>query len=110
MRHAHARTWTNSGPTYASVTASVSKAIARAHELGILYADDDWSPISDLTLALLMKRAGIQWEYAPLEGLVEIVWPPVCGIHVMYLEKEQTPAEKRFAIRHGLGHVLAGHV
>lgn len=76
----------------------------------MLYAHDDWSPLSDITLALLLRRASIQWEYVPLHGLVEIVWPPVCGIHVLYVEREQTPGEKRYAVRHGLGHVLAGHV
>lgn len=78
--------------------------------MGILYADADWSPISDLTLALLLKRAGVAWDYAPLDGLCEIVTPPICGIHLMLVEHLQTPAERRFAVRHGLGHVLAGHV
>lgn len=66
--------------------------------------------MSDLTLALLLKRAGIQWRYASLEGLCEVVSPPICGIHIMLVERAQTPAERRFAVRHGLGHVLAGHV
>ena len=88
----------------------MAAALHKAHELGILYADEDWAPISDLTLALLLKRAGIRWEYAALDGLCEIVSPPICGIHLMLVERAQTPGEKRFAVRHGLGHVLAGHV
>lgn len=59
---------------------------------------------------MLLKRANVRWTYAPLEGLVEIVWPPICGAHVMLVERAQTPGEKRFAVRHGLGHVLASHV
>jgi hypothetical protein len=88
----------------------VQAALNKAHELGILYADEDWAPISDLTLALLLKRAGIRWEYAALDGLCEIIAPPICGIHIMLVERAQTPGEKRFAVRHGLAHVLAGHV
>lgn len=76
----------------------------------MLYADEDWSPLSDLTLALLLKRAGVQWSYAPLAGICEIVTPPICGIHLMLVEEVQTNAERRFAVRHGLAHVLAGHV
>lgn len=75
-----------------------------------MYASDDWSPLSDITLALLLKRAGIRWRYVPLEGLTEIVWPPICGVHVLHLERAQTPGERRLAVRHGLGHVLAGHL
>jgi len=61
-------------------------------------------------LALLLERAGIRWKYVPLEGLAEIVWPPVCGRHLMFVERHQLPGERRFAIRHGLAHVVAGHV
>jgi hypothetical protein len=46
----------------------------------------------------------------PLYGLTEIVWPPICGVHVLHLERAQTPGERRLAVRHGLGHVLAGHL
>lgn len=87
----------------------VAQLVARTRDLGILYADDDWSPLSDITMALLLERAGIHWQYLPSEGLTEVVWPPVCGIHIMQLAKGQPYAERRFAIRHGLGHVLAGH-
>lgn len=88
---------------------STAAAVLKAQSYGILYGDDDWQ-CSDITLALLLKRVGIEWSYAPLDGLCEIVTPPICGIHLMLVEHAQTPAEKRFAVRHGLGHVLAGHV
>src|SRR5579859_5190952 len=93
-----------------AVMGAVRQALRRATDLGVLYASEDWSPLSDITLSLLLARAGIRWEYTALHGLVEIVWPPICGIHVMLVEKSQLPGEKRFAVRHGLGHVLAGHV
>ena len=76
----------------------------------MLYGSDDWAPLSDITLGLLARRAGVQWRYVPLGGLAEIVWPPLCGTYHLHIEHEQTPGEKRFAIRHGLAHVLDGHV
>ncbi len=77
-------------------------------DLGILYADDDWAPISDINLQLLLRRAGIRVHQLPLYGPAEIVWPAICGTHLMYVERMQTAGEKSLAIRHGLGHVLAG--
>lgn len=88
----------------------VRTLVEQAEQLGVLYASEDWAPLSDITLGLLLKRANIAWRYLPLHGLAEIVWPPICGVHIMQLEREQTPGEKRLAVRHGLGHVLAGHV
>jgi uncharacterized protein DUF955 len=51
----------------------------------------------------------VRWRYCAMDGLAEIIWPPVCGIHIMHLAKGQPYAERRFAMRHGLAHVLAGH-
>lgn len=93
-----------------AVSEHVTHLVRRTHQRGILYASHDWSPLSDLTLALLLRRAGISWSYAPLDGVAEIVWPPVCGVYHLQLEREQTPGERRFATRHGLAHVLAGDV
>ena len=94
----------------ARLRAEVSALIARCHELGVLYAHDDWSPLSDITLGLLLRRAGIQWRYCALEHVGEIVWPPVCGIHLLQVDRYESRAGRRFALRHGLAHVLAGHV
>lgn len=88
----------------------VGNLVRECERLGVAYASDDWSPLSDITLALLFEKVGIRWRHVPLEGLCEIVWPPVCGIYVMHIDRCQTPGQKRFAARHGLGHVLAGHV
>jgi len=90
--------------------ADVARLVKCCHELGVLYASDDWSPLSDITLGLLLRRAGIQWRYCELEHAGEIVWPPVCGIHLLQLDRYQPRLERRFALRHGLAHVLAGHV
>jgi hypothetical protein len=97
-------------PGTAPLRAEVETLVRRCHELGVLYASDDWSPLSDITLGLLLKRAGIQWRYCELEPVGEIVWPPVCGIHLLQLDRYQPRLERRFALRHGLAHVLAGHV
>ncbi|MGH9659409.1 MAG: ImmA/IrrE family metallo-endopeptidase [Bryobacteraceae bacterium] len=78
--------------------------------LGVAY-NSEFSPLSDLTFALLLTRAGVRWRYAPLEGgICEIVWPPIYGVHLMQIDKQLTTAERRFAMRHGLAHVLDGHL
>lgn len=110
MGHAQSNSSTTNAPAYAAAKAATAAAVRNAHALGVLYADVDWSPLSDITLALLLKRAGVEWSYAALDGICEIVTPPICGIHLMLVEGVQTNAAKRFAVRHGLGHVLAGHV
>lgn len=110
MENAQRHSSTKNALAYAAAKLAADAAVRAAVDLGVLYADEDWAPLSDLTLALLLKRAGVQWEYAPLAGICEIVTPPICGIHLMLVEEVQTNAERRFAVRHGLGHVLAGHV
>lgn len=69
----------------------------------------DFSPLSDLQLAWLLRRCWIEWEYVPMEGVLEVVWPPAFGRHLVQLAKDQHPGARRFALRHGLGHVLGGH-
>lgn len=95
---------------HAAVVREVRRLVARCHQLGVAYATDDWSPLSDITLGLLLRRAGIQWEYVHAEHFGEVVWPPICGTYLLQLNRAQPPAHRRFALRHGLAHVLAGHV
>lgn len=84
--------------------------MATCDRLGVAY-NSEFSPLSDLTFALLLTRAGVRWRYAPLEGgICEIVWPPIYGVHLMQIDKHLTTAERRFAMRHGLAHVLDGHL
>lgn len=79
-------------------------------QLGVAY-NSEFSPLSDLTIALLLTRAGVRWKHAPLEGgISEIVWPPIYGVHFMQIDKHLTLGERRFAMRHGLAHVLDGHL
>ncbi len=84
------------------------RCVAICWALGTLYADDVWAPISALDLELLLERAHILVEQLPLHGPAEIVWPAICGIYSMFVERMQTKGEKALAMRHGLGHVLAG--
>ncbi|MBK8002399.1 MAG: ImmA/IrrE family metallo-endopeptidase [Gemmatimonadetes bacterium] len=84
--------------------------MAACDRLGVAY-NSEFSPLSDLTFAVLLTRAGVRWRYAPLEGgICEIVWPPIYGVHLMQIDKHLTTAERRFAMRHGLAHVLDGHL
>lgn len=93
------------------VLADVRRAVAAARATGLAYADDDWSPISDITLEGLAGRAGIVISKRPLPPeLFELVTPPTAGVYPMVLNRDHTWGCKRFALRHGLGHVLAGHV
>jgi len=88
----------------------VNRLVAACDRLGVAY-NSEFSPLSDLTFALLLTRAGVRWRYAPLEGgICEIVWPPIYGVHLMQIDKHLTTAERRFAMRHGLAHVLDGHL
>lgn len=89
--------------------AAVRNLLAECEHHGVLYASE-WSPLSEITLALLFDRCGIRWRHRPMEGLCEIVWPPICGIYVMHIDRDQSSCARRFAMRHGLAHVLAGHV
>jgi hypothetical protein len=100
----------NSDAAAAAAIARVPRLIEQTEQLGILYAAPEWAPTSDLTFAIALKNAGVRWRYVPLGGITEIVWPPLCGIHRMYIDSEQTPGEKRLGIRHGFAHVLDGHV
>lgn len=92
-----------------AVSKTVLFLVARCETFGVIYADPECGPLSDLTFVMLLDRVGIRWEYRVMEGLCEIVWPPICGVHLVQLASDQSPQEKRFAIRHAFGHVLSGH-
>ena len=84
--------------------------MAACDRLGVAY-NSEFSPLSDLTFSLLLTRAGVRWRYAPLEGgICEIVWPAIYGVHLMQIDKHLSTSERRFAMRHGLAHVLDGHL
>lgn len=44
-----------------------------------------------------------------MDGVLEVVWPPAFGRHLIQLAKQQHAGARRFALRHGLAHVLGGH-
>lgn len=95
--------------TSTAVATSARATKLKAQSLGILYADDDWAPVGDVDVAMLLARAGVRWAYRPLR-CAEFVTPPIFGRHVMLLDETLCGGERALALRHGLGHVLAGHV
>lgn len=44
-----------------------------------------------------------------MEGVLEVAWPSAFGRHLLQLSKDQHHDARRFALRHGLAHVLAYH-
>lgn len=88
--------------------AEALKLVDRCAQLGVPW-NADFGPHSDLTLALLFKRCWISYSYVPELGVDEIVWPPAYGQHQMMISAELGAGPRRFAMRHGLAHVLAGH-
>src|SRR5574337_1060676 len=93
-----------------TVCRGVDRLVAACDRLGVAY-NSEFSPLSDLTFALLLTRAAVRWRYAPLEGgICEIVCPAIYGVHLMQVDKHLTTAERRSAMRHGLAHPLDGHL
>lgn len=68
-----------------------------------------FSPLSDLLFAFLVRRCWIEYEYIAELGFVEVIWPPAFGAHQMSLSADLSIDARRFACRHGMAHVLAGH-
>lgn len=94
-----------------AVLDDVSRAVAAARATGLAYADDDWSPVSDISLELLAKLARIDIHKLALpETILELVAPETAGRFPLVLNRTHDWGAKRFALRHGIGHVLAHHV
>lgn len=94
----------------AAVFAEVKDALAHARRVGVPYADL-FSPLGDEALDEAMRRLTITVREEPLGyGELEAVMPPVYGRYVMVISSSVDRSKRRFARRHGLGHVAAGHV
>jgi hypothetical protein len=75
------------------------------------YADDMWSPDSDVTLELIAARLGaelLEDELAP--ATQELGVPGYFGVPVIIINRNIAPGLKRLALRHGLGHLVAGEL
>lgn len=93
-----------------AVVQEVARAIEGLHARGLGYAEI-FSPLHDDGIADVVRRNTILLRSDELgEGVHEVVTPPAFGRYVMTISTQLDIPRRRFAIRHGLGHVVAGHV
>jgi hypothetical protein len=94
----------------AAVVRETAGAITGLHRRFIGYAEI-FSPLHDDGIAEVLRKSTILLRIEELEDSeFEIVSPPVYGRYLMTIASKLSPDQRRFAIRHGLGHVVAGHV
>jgi hypothetical protein len=97
-------------PEDPTVIRETADAIRRLHREGIPYADI-FSPLGDEQLAESLRRASVLCRLDAMGAREqELLTPPIFGRYVMTISNELTPQQRAFAIRHGFGHVTAGHV
>lgn len=93
-----------------SVIREVAEAIRRLQRRGIPYADI-FSPLVDEKLAVSLRQAHILCRVDEMGNMEqELLTPPIFGRYVMTISKALDPRQRAFAMRHGFGHVMAGHV
>src|SRR5690606_36146460 len=91
------------------VLRAAARAVRVATDRGLLYGDV-FSPLGDESIRLLALRLTVQVHYAPIGTRdLEAVVPPIYGRYVMVVSTDVDEPRRRFAVRHGLGHVAAGH-
>jgi Zn-dependent peptidase ImmA (M78 family) len=94
----------------AAVIAAAAQAIRHVQSRGILYADL-FSPLHDDGLRDALRRLTISVRGESLGTQdIEAVSPPVYGRYLMLYSTDVDDSRRRFALRHGMGHVAAGHV
>lgn len=97
--------------TAAVVTSTRMLLRAVRNQSGLFYADEDWSPVSDITVEILARKLGCLVLRRPLaEGIDEIAIPGLGVSPAILVNTRNSPGMKRVALRHGLAHVLAGEV
>jgi hypothetical protein len=80
-------------------------------QAGLAYADDTWSPISDITLDLIARRMGTLISHRDLgEGIQELGMPGYLGVPVIVVNRRLSWGTRRLALRHGLAHLVAGEL
>jgi len=94
------------------VVASARALLERARgQGGHCYADQDFSPISELDVEILAHRFGARIRVAPLpDEIQELAVPGIAGPHTLRINRDLPPAFRRLAMRHGLAHVIAGEL
>lgn len=93
-----------------AVARDVAAALKALQSRGIPYADI-LSPLAPDRLVDAMRRSAVLLrvdELGPKDQ--ELVTPPIYGRYVMTIAKALDTRRRSFAMRHGFGHVVAGHV
>lgn len=94
----------------AEVLDATRRAIGQLHAMGIFYADV-FAPLHDDALVAAMRRLTIRVRAEPLgPDAAEAVAAPFLGRYPLLYSSDLDDARRHFALRHGMGHVVAGHV
>jgi len=94
----------------ADVLHAVADAVRQLQRLGIGY-DDLFSPMTDEAMDAALRRLTIRASgHALGTGTLELVTPPLYGRYLLLWSTDVDADRRRFALRHGMGHVAAGHV
>ena len=94
----------------ADVLESTRSAIESLHAMLVPYADI-MAPLHDGGLQDAMRKLTIRPRGESLGTQdVEAVSPPVFGRYILLYSTDIDDRRRGFAIRHGMGHVAAGHV
>ena len=97
-------------PADVAVLEATRRAIAQLGAMGIGYADV-FSPLTEDALRDALRRLTVRVRDEPLgRQELEAVSPPVFGRYAMLVSTDLDDARRGFAMRHGMGHVVAGHV
>jgi hypothetical protein len=94
----------------ADVLHAVADAVRQLQRLGIGY-DDLFSPLPDEALDIALRRLTIRASgHALGTETLELVTPPLYGRYLLLWSTDVDADRRRFALRHGMGHVASGHV
>jgi hypothetical protein len=95
------------------VLRATADAVRQLQRLGIGY-DDLFSPLTDEGLHEALRRLTIRASGHALgtgaNAPLELVTPPLYGRYLLLWSTDVDDDRRRFALRHGMGHVVAGHV
>lgn len=98
--------------TDAAVVASTAALIAavRRHS-ALAYADDNWSPVGDLTIGMIATTFGAELAQANLPATVQEIGIPSFGTPaIIVVNRAVSPTVRSLALRHGLAHLVAGEL
>ena len=84
---------------------------ALPRQTNLAYADDTWSPVGDHTLEQIARQLGSVIVVDDLgAGAQEIGIPGHFGPPTIAVNRRLPALERRFALRHGLAHLVAGEL